>query len=96
VNDSGAPHTASFFGRQPPLLDPEDPRAQTPIPGPSPQTLNPTALFNSGFLPPNAPPGAGPPEQARSFTYVAGTAGAYSFVCILHVPSGMAGAFVIT
>jgi plastocyanin len=96
VNNSGEPHTASFFGRQPPLLDPEDPRAQAPIPGPSPQTLNPTALFNSGFLPPNAPPGSGPPEQARSFTYVAGATGAYSFVCILHVPAGMAGAFVVT
>jgi plastocyanin len=96
VNDSGAPHTASFFGRQPPLLDPTDPKVDSPIPGPSPQTLNPTALFNSGLLPPNAPPGAGPPEQARSFTYVAGAAGAYSFICILHVPSGMAGAFVVT
>jgi len=40
VNDSGAPHTATFFGTQPPIANPLDPRVEQPIPGPSPQPLN--------------------------------------------------------
>ena len=91
VNNSGAPHTASFFGQQPPIQSPEDPRTDKAIPGPSPQRLNAKDLFNTGLLPPNAPPGAGPPEAVRSFTFVVPAAGGYSYVCILHAPSGMAG-----
>jgi plastocyanin len=91
VNDSGAPHTATFAGRQRLPSDPESPKVMKPAPGPSPQRLNPTTYFNTGWLPPNAPPGAGPPERARSFTYVVPAAGTYPYVCVLHVPSGMAG-----
>jgi plastocyanin len=91
VNNSTAPHTASFFNKQPPIQDPESPAAQKPAPGPSPQKLNTKDLFNTGTLPPNAPPGAGPPEAARSFTFSVPTAGDYQFVCIYHAPSGMAG-----
>ena len=47
--------------------------------------------FNSGLLPPAAPPNAPPPEAARSFTFVIPEAGDYPYVCILHAPSGMAG-----
>jgi plastocyanin len=91
VNNSGAPHTATFFGQQPPTESPEDPRTDQAIPGPSPQRVNAKDLFNPGELPPNAPPGAGPPEAARSFTFVVPAAGGYSYVCIFHAPSGMAG-----
>jgi len=91
VNNSMAPHTASFFNQQPPLTNPEEPAAQKPAPGPSPQKLNATDLFNTGLLPPNAPPGAGPPEAVRSFTFSVPTAGEYQYVCIFHAPSGMAG-----
>ena len=91
VNNSMAPHTASFFNQQPPIQNPEDPAAQKAAPGPSPQTLNAKDLFNTGTLPPNAPPGAGPPEAARSFTFSVPTAGDYQYVCIYHAPSGMAG-----
>jgi plastocyanin len=91
VNNSMAPHTASFFNAQPPIQSPEDPAAQQPAPGPSPQKLNAKDLFNTGTLPPNAPPGAGPPEAARSFTFSVPTAGDYQYVCIYHSPSGMAG-----
>jgi plastocyanin len=91
VNNSMAPHTASFFNQQPPIQDPESPAAQKAAPGPSPQKLNGKDLFNTGTLPPNAPPGAGPPEAARSFTFSVPTAGDYQFVCIYHAPSGMAG-----
>jgi plastocyanin len=91
VNNSMAPHTASFFNQQPPIQDPESPAAQKAAPGPSPQKLNAKDLFNTGILPPNAPPGAGPPEVARSFTFSVPTAGDYQFVCIFHAPSGMAG-----
>lgn len=92
VNNSGAPHTASFFNQQPPIQSPSDPALDRVVPGPSPQALNSTALFNTGTLPPNAPPGAGPPEAARSFTFSVPTAGDYEYVCIYHSPSGMAGA----
>jgi plastocyanin len=91
VNNSMAPHTASFFNETPPLTNPEDPASQKAAPGPSPQKLNNKDLFNTGLLPPNAPPGAGPPEAARSFTFSVPTAGDYQYVCIFHAPSGMAG-----
>jgi plastocyanin len=91
VNNSTAPHTASFFNKQPPIMDPTDPAVGKPAPGPSPQKLNATDLFNTGVLPPNAPPGAGPPEAVRSFTFSVPTAGDYQYICIYHSPSGMAG-----
>jgi len=90
VNNSMAPHTASFFNQQPPIQSPSDPAIDKVVPGPSPQSLNSKALFNTGTLPPNAPPGAGPPEAARSFTFSVPTAGDYQYVCIYHSPSGMA------
>jgi plastocyanin len=91
VNNSGAPHTASFFNQHPPILNPEDPAVGKPAPGPSPQKLNMKDMFNTGVLPPNAPPAAGPPEAARSFTFSVPTAGSYQYICIYHAPSGMAG-----
>jgi plastocyanin len=96
VNDSSAPHTASFFNKQPPITSPLDPKTDAPAPGKSPQALNDTDFFNTGLLPPNAPPGSGPPEAARSFTFSVPKAGSYNFVCILHVPSGMAGTITAT
>jgi len=95
VNNSTAPHTASFAGKGSLPQNPEDPLAQTPAPGPSPQTLNPTDVFNTGLLPPNAPPGGGPPEVARSFSFVAKTTGTFSYICIFHVGSGMGGAIKV-
>ena len=91
VNNSMAPHTASFFNQQPPIQSPSDPAAEKVVPGPSPQKLNTKDLFNTGTLPPNAPPGAGPPEAARSFTFSVPAAGDYQYICIFHAPSGMAG-----
>lgn len=92
VNNSVAPHTATFAGGQQLPQDPTSPEVATPRPGPSPQTLRATGLYNTGLLPPNAPPGSGPPLAARSFRFVVPTAGTYSYVCILHLTSGMAGA----
>jgi plastocyanin len=91
VNNSGAPHTASFAGKQSMPSDPESPAAMKPAPGPSPQPLNASSFSNTGLLPPNAPPGAAPPERARSFVFTVPRAGNYGYVCILHAPSGMAG-----
>lgn len=89
VNNSQAPHTATF-GPVPP--NPTDPKVVNPAPGPSPQPLvGGGAFLNTGQLPPDSPPGAGPPLAARSYTYTVPTAGNYSFVCALHVASGMAG-----
>ena len=59
-------------------------------------TATPNDFFNTGVLPPNAgPPGSIPPEAARSYTYVVKTAGTYTFVCLLHAPSGMAGSLKV-
>jgi plastocyanin len=95
VNNSGAPHTASFGGTKVPG-NPADPAAAAPAPGKSPQALNDSDFFNTGILPPNAPPGAGPPEIARSFTFSVPKAGSYSYVCIFHAPSGMGGVIKAT
>jgi plastocyanin len=91
VNNSFEPHTATFKGTKQLPANPESPEAMAASPGKSPQTLNATDLFNSGWLPPNSPPGQGPPEAVRSFTFVVRAAGTYSYVCLLHAPSGMGG-----
>jgi plastocyanin len=88
VNNSGAPHTASFGG----TLVPQNPTADdvvAPVPGPSPQPLAPDTYINSGWLPPKSK--GGPPVAARSFTFSVPAAGTYEYACVLHLPSGMAG-----
>ena len=96
LNDSGLPHTATFAGTKSLPQDPESPEAMAAAPGGSPQTLNATDFFNTGWLPPNAPPGSGPPEAARSFTFNVPAAGTYAYVCLPHAPSGMAGQIAAT
>lgn len=96
VNNSQDPHTATFKGPKPLPTNPESPEAMAASPGKSPQTLNATDLFNSGWLPPNAPPGQGPPEAVRSFTFVVPKAGSYDYICLLHAPSGMGGTIKAT
>lgn len=96
VNNSASPHTSSFAGTKQLPQNPESPEAKNVAPGKSPQTLNATDFFNTGRLPPNAPPGAGPPEAARSFTFNVPTAGTYAYVCLPHAPSGMAGTIQAT
>lgn len=95
VNDTHAPHTATFANGGPAPMDPTSDEAATPVPGGSPQTLTNQGLFNTGILPPNAPPGAGPPESVRSYTYKIPAAGSYTYICIFHIPSGMAGAITV-
>ncbi|HUR23248.1 MAG TPA: plastocyanin/azurin family copper-binding protein [Acidimicrobiales bacterium] len=97
VNTSEAPHTASFAGKTILPADPTSAATENAAPGKSPQTLNATDFFNTGVLPPNAgPPGSIPPEAVRSFTFVMPfTAGNYTFVCILHAPSGMAASLKV-
>jgi plastocyanin len=93
VNNSAAPHTATFpDGRSAPA--PGSPEQAQVVPGPSPQVLNARDYFNTGLLPPTAPTGAAPPEAARSFTFVVSAPGTYPYICILHAPSGMAGTVV--
>lgn len=95
LNSSSAPHTATFFGEgAEPIVDPTDPRVDPPAPGPSPQDLSSVGFFNTGLLPPDAPPGAGPPEAVRSFSFVVPKAGTYAYVCLLHASSGMAGTII--
>jgi plastocyanin len=94
VNNSGAPHTATFFGEgADPIQDPFDPRVQAPAPGPSPQALASAGYFNTGWLPPDAAaPGADPPPlEARKYSFTVPEAGTYSYVCMLHAPSQMVG-----
>jgi plastocyanin len=96
INNSGDPHTASFKGTKTLPANPESAEAMAPAPGPSPQTLNATDLFSTGWLPPNAPPGQGPPEAVRSYSYKVPAAGDYTYVCLLHSPSGMGGTIKAT
>jgi plastocyanin len=93
VNGSEAPHTATFNGTQPGITSPLDPRTATAIPGPSPQTVNSTELFNTGELPPDAaaPGEQPPPEAARSFEFRVPASGHYEYYCIPHTLSGMGG-----
>jgi plastocyanin len=90
VNNSQAPHTATFVGEQPAITNPVGPQTDDPAPGPSPQTLNRVELFNTGLVPPDAgsPP---PPKAARTYEYVVPKRGKYPYYCILHTLSGMGG-----
>jgi len=88
VNNSAAPHTASFGGPLVPTIPTADDVVQ-PQPGPSPQTLAQNTYLNTGWLPPKTK--QGPPVSARSYTYSVPAPGKYTYVCVLHLPSGMAG-----
>lgn len=90
-NESAAPHTATFPGSGQLPQDPTSVTATAAAPGKSPQTLSATGFFNTGTLPPNAPPGSGPPLAAREYTYVVPASGTYNYACIFHVQSGMTG-----
>jgi plastocyanin len=87
VNNSGAPHTASFGGELVPTVPTADNVVQ-PQPGPSPQALAQGVYLNTGWLPPKTK--GGPPAAARSYTYSVPAPGKYQYVCVLHLPSGMA------
>jgi len=88
VNNSGAPHTASFGGALVPPI-PTAPNVVNPVPGPSPQTLAQATYLNTGWLPPKSK--RGPPQSARSYTYDVPAPGKYTYACALHLGSGMAG-----
>jgi plastocyanin len=88
VNNSAAPHTASFGGALVPTI-PTAANVVNPVPGPSPQTLAPNTYINTGWLPPRTK--QGPPLSARSYTYTVPAAGTWTYACVLHLPSGMAG-----
>ena len=88
VNNSLAPHTASFGGSLVPTV-PIAPNVMSAVPGPSPQTLAQGVYLNTGWLPPKTK--QGPALAARSYTYDVPAPGKYTYVCVLHLPSGMAG-----
>jgi len=84
VNDSAAPHTASFFGKgAKQITSPLDPAVDPPYPGASPQVLTSTGFWNTGIVAPNAGSPA-PPLAARTYSYKVPSAGTYSYVCLLH------------
>jgi plastocyanin len=88
VNNSQAPHTASFFGAgSEPVQNPFDKAAVDPAPGPSPQDLSTQGYINTGWLLPDA----GPPLAQRSFSFKVPAPGSYAYVCILHAASEMTG-----
>jgi plastocyanin len=88
VNNSTAPHTASFGGTLVPVVPTAD-NVVNAVPGASPQPLVADTYINSGWLPPKVP--GGPPVAARSFTFQVPDAGTFTYACVLHLPSGMAG-----
>ncbi len=90
VNNSLAPHTASFGGPLVPT-NPIAPNVMSAVPGPSPQPIVPNVYLNTGWLPPNTGGASGPPLAARSYTYIVPGPGTFTYACVLHLPSGMAG-----
>jgi plastocyanin len=88
VNNSSAPHTASFGGALVPTI-PTAANVVHAVPGPSPQTLVASTYLNTGWLPPKSK--GGPPVAARSYTYDVTDPGTFTYACVLHLPSGMAG-----
>lgn len=95
VNNTQAPHGATFAAGGQVPQNPADPAVDVPT-GPPPLTVTPTGgPFNSGLVPPAAPPNAPPPPEARSFAFVLPEAGNYPYVCIYHAPSGMAGSITV-
>ncbi|HEX2149900.1 MAG TPA: plastocyanin/azurin family copper-binding protein [Actinomycetota bacterium] len=96
INKSGAPHTATFAGGTELPQNPESTEAQNATPGASPQTLAKTGFYNTGWLPPNSPPGSGPPIAARTFSFEVPEVGDYLYVCLLHLASGMTGSISVT
>jgi plastocyanin len=90
VNESFAPHTASF--NAPEGITPFDDATTNPAPGPSPQPLSSSAYVNTGVLPPNV----GPPPEARTFSFTVPDPGTYAYVCIFHAPSNMVGEITAT
>ena len=93
VNDSFDPHTATFPGKER-LPPPDDQQMRKPT-GQPPLAVDGTSLANSGWLPPNYPPGQGPPEEQRTFTFRIPKEGSYEYACILHASSGMAGKITV-
>ncbi len=91
VNNTLAPHTATFASGGQIPQNPADPAVAAPT-GPQPLTLTATGgPFNTGILPAAAPPSAPPSEAARSFTFVVPEPGDYTYVCVPHAASGMGG-----
>jgi plastocyanin len=88
LNNSAAPHTASFGGTLVPTI-PTAENVVQPQPGPSPQAIVANTYLNTGWLPPKTK--NGPPASARSYTYTVPSPGKFTYVCVLHLPSGMAG-----
>jgi plastocyanin len=88
VNNSAAPHTASFGGTLVPTVS-ILPDVMNAVPGPSPQTLAQGVYLNTGWLSPKTK--QGPALAARSYTYDVPGPGKYTYACVLHLASGMAG-----
>ena len=88
VNNSSAPHTASFGGELVPTI-PTLPDVVNPVPGPSPQTLAQGVYLNTGWLPPKTK--QGPTSRPAATPTTVPAPGKYTYVCVLHLPSGMAG-----
>jgi plastocyanin len=88
VNNTSAPHTASFGGALVPTI-PTVPDVVDAVPGPSPQTLAQGVYLNTGWLPPKLKDGPG--LAARSYIYDVTAPGKYTYMCVLHLPSGMTG-----
>ena len=91
VNNSTAPHTASFNSTIQSPLDP----GNVPTPAKSPGTVRATGFTSTGTLPPNTGP-TGPPLAARTYSFVVPAAGTFSYVCLFHVPSNMVGTITAT
>ena len=89
VNNSAAPHTASFGGALVPTI-PTAPNVVNPVPGPSPQTLAQATYLNTGWLPPKTQAAVHRRRRGATPT-TCRPPGKYTYACVLHLPSGMAG-----
>lgn len=89
VDGSQAPHTATFGTVPASAMEAMAATGSSPL-----HLKSPTAYVSTGLLPP-APPSA-MPFDPQAFVFIADAKGSFTYVCLLHESSGMAGTITVS
>ncbi|GAC1361393.1 MAG: hypothetical protein NVSMB4_19240 [Acidimicrobiales bacterium] len=57
----------------------------------TPRLRWPRRARTNSVIPPDAPPGHGPPLPVRSYIYKVPAAGSFAYICVYHSNEGMTG-----